>query len=38
MTSIKITRDSDGKEISLNETQVPIEDEMCKLFGDLYTS
>jgi hypothetical protein len=38
MSSIKITRDSEGKEISLNETQLPIEDEMCKLFVDLYKS
>lgn len=38
MSSIKITRDSEGKEISLNETQLSIEDEMCKLFVDLYKS
>ena len=38
MSSIKITRDSEGKEISLNETQLPIKDEMCKLFVDLYKS
>jgi hypothetical protein len=38
MSSIKITRDSEGKEISLDEAQVPIDDEMCKLFVDLYKS
>jgi hypothetical protein len=38
MSSIKISRDSEGKEINLKEDQVPIDDEMCKLFVDLYKS
>ncbi len=38
MSSIKITRDSEGKEISLSESQIAIEDEMCKLFVELYNN
>lgn len=35
MCQVTISQDSEGKEV-LSESKVPISDEMCKLFVDLY--
>jgi hypothetical protein len=38
MSAVKITKDAEGKEIQLDELNIPIEDDMCKLFVDLHSS
>ena len=35
MCQVTITQDLEGKEL-LSESKVPIADDMCKLFADLY--
>ena len=35
---VKLKIDEDGKEVGLEEERVPIDDELCKKFVELYES